>query len=117
MDFYIGVDQDAQQAAELVREACLTSPYVFLEKPVRVFVKQIILQDYVAMRIRAGGCVFDCRYETAFETDVHLRVARAFASAGILPLAVIHRSLDRGNVFREGRHESAGVHSFRDVGD
>lgn len=97
MDFYVGVDQDAQQAAELVREACLTSPYVFLEQPVHVLVKQTILQDYVAMHIKARPYVFDCRYEKAFETDVHLRVARAFASASILPPAVLHRSVARGN--------------------
>ena len=41
MDFYIGVDQDAKLAAELIREACLTSPYVFLARPVPVLAKQV----------------------------------------------------------------------------
>ncbi|NUN12267.1 MAG: mechanosensitive ion channel [Myxococcales bacterium] len=93
MDFYIGVDQDIQQAIELVREACLTSPYVFLEQPVPVLVKQTIVQDYVAIQIKARPYVFDCRYEKAFETDVHLRVAKAFSAEHILPPAVLHRTV------------------------
>ena len=93
-DIYIGVDQDAELAAELIREACLTSPYVFLERPVPVLAKQVILQDYVAMHLKCRPYVFDCKYEKPFETDVHFRVARAFREHGIRPPAVLHRTLD-----------------------
>ena len=93
-DIYIGVDQDAELAAELIREVCLTSPYVFLERPVPVLAKQVILQDYVAMHLKCRPYVFDCKYEKPFETDVHLRVARAFREHGIRPPAVLHRPLD-----------------------
>lgn len=91
MDFHIGADQDVARAAELVREACLCSPYVYLGKPVPVLVKQVILQDYVAMQIKARPYVFDCAYEKAFETSVHRRVQRLFAEHGIAPPAIIHR--------------------------
>jgi len=93
-DFYIGVDQDLELAAELIREACLTSPYVFLERPVPVLLKQVILHDYVAMHIKARPYVFDCKYEKPFETDVHLRVAKAFREHGIQPPAVLLRRTD-----------------------
>jgi small-conductance mechanosensitive channel len=93
-DFYIGVDQDAELAAELIREACLTSPYVFLERPVPVLAKQVILSDYVAMHLKCRPYVFDCKYEKPFETDVHLRVAKAFREQGIKPPAVLHRQLE-----------------------
>jgi small-conductance mechanosensitive channel len=93
-DFYIGADQDAELAAELIRQACLTSPYVFLDKPVAVFARQLILQDYFAMHLKARPYVFDCKYEKAFETDVHFRVARAFREHGIQPPAVLHRHVD-----------------------
>jgi small-conductance mechanosensitive channel len=33
MEFFVGVDQDVTRAVELVREACLTSPY-HLDQPV-----------------------------------------------------------------------------------
>lgn len=93
MDFYVGVDQDARLAAEIVREACLTSPYIFLGQPVPVLAKQVILQDYVAVHLKARPYVFDCKYEKPFETDVHLRVLEAFRQRGIGPPAVLYRSL------------------------
>jgi small-conductance mechanosensitive channel len=94
MDFYVGIDQDAKVASEIIREACLTSPYVFLNEPIPVFAKQIILQDYVAIQLKARPYVFDCKYEKPFETDVHLRVLEAFRQHGIAPPALLHRSLD-----------------------
>lgn len=90
-DFYVGLDQDIELAAELIREACLTSPYVFLELPVPVLIKQVILHEYVAMHIKARPYVFDCKYEKPFETDVHLRVAKAFRLHGIQPPAMLMR--------------------------
>ncbi|MCB9707809.1 MAG: mechanosensitive ion channel [Myxococcales bacterium] len=94
MDFYIGADQNAKLAAEIIREACLTSPYVFLQKPVPVFAKHIIIQDYMAVELKARPYVFDCTYEKPFETDVHLRVLDAFSERGITPPAVLHRSIN-----------------------
>lgn len=93
MDFYIGVDQDAKLAAEVIREACLTSPYIYLDEPVPVLVKQLILQDYVAINLKVRPYVFDCKYEKPFETDVHFRVLEAFREHGIGSPAVLHRSI------------------------
>lgn len=94
IDFYIGMDQDAALAAEIIREACLTSPYVFLAQPVPVLAKQVILHDYVAFHIKARPYVYNSKYEKPFETDVHFRVLEAFRQRGILPPALLHRSLD-----------------------
>ena len=93
IDFYIGADQDARRASELIRDACLTSPYVYLNEAIPVLAKQIIIQDYVAFHLKARPYVFDCKYEKPFETDVHLRVAEAFQREGILVPSIIHRSL------------------------
>ncbi len=93
MDFYIGVDQDAVLAAEIIREACLTSPYIFLDKPVPILIKQEILQNYVAINLKARPYVFDCKYEKPFETDVHFRVLEAFRERGIGSPAVLYRSI------------------------
>ena len=97
-DFFVGIDQDIELAVELIREACLTSPYVFLERPVPVLGKQMIVQNYVAMNLKARPYVFDCKYEKPFETDVHFRVARAFRENGIMPPAVLHRQVDGATV-------------------
>lgn len=91
MDFYIGIDQDIELARALIQEACLTSPYVFLEQPAPVFAKQVILQDIIAVHLKARPYVFDCKYEKPFETDVHTRVLAAFRDKGIGPPAVLHR--------------------------
>jgi small-conductance mechanosensitive channel len=93
MDFYIGVEQDAQRAAEIVREACLASPYVYLSQPIPVLARQVVLQNYVALHLKARPYVFDCKYEKPFETDVHLRVLDAFRAEGISPPAILHRSI------------------------
>lgn len=93
MDFYIGTDQDAKLAAELIREACLTSPYIFLAQPVPVLARQVIMQDYFAFHLKARPYVFDCKHEKPFETDVHFRVLEAFREHGISPPAVLHRQL------------------------
>lgn len=91
MKFHVGVEQDIRLAIELVREACLASPYIFLEQPIPILAKQLILQEYVAVQITARPYVFDCRYEKDFETDVHLRVLEAFREQNICPPAILHR--------------------------
>ncbi len=94
MTFYVGIDQDLELASELVREACLTSPYVFLDRAVPVLARQVMQESYVAVELKARPYVFDCRYEKPFETDVHLRVLKAFREAGIKPPAVLVRRTD-----------------------
>ena len=91
MDFYIGVDQDIERASALVKEACLTSRFCFLDQSVPVLAKQVISQDYVAYQLKARPYVLDVKYEKAFETDVHIRVQKAFREHGIQPPAVLHR--------------------------
>jgi small-conductance mechanosensitive channel len=93
MDFYIGVDQDVRLACELIREACLTSRFVYLDRPVPILAKQTIMQDYVAFHIKARPYVLDTKYEKPFETDVHLRVHEAFREHGVKPPAILHRNL------------------------
>jgi small-conductance mechanosensitive channel len=85
MKFHIGVNQDARRAVQIIREASLTSPYVYLDRPVPVLVKQVLLRDTVAIELTGRPYVFDCKYEKPFETDVHLRVLEAFREEGIGP--------------------------------
>lgn len=94
MDFYVGIDQDVRRAREIILEACLTSRYVFLNREVPILTKQMLLNDVVAIQIKARPYVLDTRYEKAFETDVHLRVLEAFTEHGIRPPAVLLRHID-----------------------
>lgn len=95
MDFYIGVDQNADLAERLVRESMLCSQYIFLDKPVVVLVTQVLKDEYAAIKLRAKGYVLDTKYEKAFETDVNKRVLRAFRKHGVGPPAVLHRELPK----------------------
>ncbi|MBK7579453.1 MAG: mechanosensitive ion channel [Myxococcales bacterium] len=106
MDFYVGVDQNAELAADLIKEACLTSPYVYFDQPIPVLAKQVIVQEYVAVHLKARPYVFDCRYEKPFETDVHFRVLRAFAEHGILPPAILHRNVNESSAAAKRRAEA-----------
>jgi small-conductance mechanosensitive channel len=94
MDFYIGVDQDVKLAREIVLEACLTSRYVFLDREVPILTRQMLLQEVVAIHIKARPYVLDTKYEKAFETDVHLRVIEAFLTHGIRPPAILYRRVE-----------------------
>ncbi len=90
-DFYIGVDQDATLATQLVREAAVISRYVHLPKPLLVNVEQVQLDSMIALRIRLKAYVLDTLYEKRFTTDVTLRVLDAFAEAGIRQPVMQHR--------------------------
>lgn len=107
VDFHIGVDQDVRRAQKLVREAGATSRFAYLPKPVVVRVSQVIVENYVALRIRLKIYVLDIKYEKALVTDITLRVLEAFEGAGIQPPAILHRNVtaDGGRVGGAGRLE------------
>ena len=77
-------------------EAGLTSRYVHLPKPVVVLVNQVIQDNYVAVRLQLKAYVLDTQYEKAFETDVYLRVMRAFEQHRIAPPAILYRTISGG---------------------
>lgn len=93
MEFYIGIDQNLDRAREIVNEATVSSRYVYLPKPVVVLVNQVILQQYVAIRLKVKAYVLDTRFEKAFETDVNVRVLKAFRHYKIEAPAILHRDL------------------------
>lgn len=96
LDFLIGFDQDVNRARAIVREAAVTSRYVYLPKPVAVRVTQVFEGISVALRVRLKAYVLDTQYEGAFQTDVTLRVLDGFREAHIQPPAVLERSGDVG---------------------
>ena len=82
-DFYIGLDQDARLARELVREVATLSRFIYLPKPVVVNVEQVQVAETLALRVRLKAYVLDTVYEKRFGTDVTLRVMDAFEAHGI----------------------------------
>jgi small-conductance mechanosensitive channel len=96
VDFLIGIDQDVNRAREIVREAGVTSNYIYLPKPVEVIVSQVVVDSLVALRLRLKAYVLDTNLEKALETDVTLRVMDAFREEGICPPAILHRDIGPG---------------------
>ncbi len=83
MKFYISVTEDFELAKRIVYEACITSKYVFLSKPVTMHVRDQVTDVAYATVIICKAYVIDTRYESAFQTDVTERVKRAFRKNNI----------------------------------
>lgn len=94
VDFYIGLDQDAVKAREIIQEVAANARFVYLPKPIKVIAAQVVLENCVALRFRLKAYVLDTMYEKDFETDVTLHVMKLFTEHGIQPPAVLTRSVD-----------------------
>jgi small-conductance mechanosensitive channel len=92
-DFYIGIDQDAKLASELVHEVALISRFIYLPKPILVNVEQVQLDASIVLQIRLKAYVLDTLYEKRFTTDVTLRVLEVFAEHGIKPPSLMHQQV------------------------
>ena len=83
IDLFIDSRSDASRAMEILREATVTSRYVYIseKRPVT-----ILLRDFpFYRRVRAKAYVYDLRQEFQFESDVTRRAWEAFVAEGIEP--------------------------------
>ncbi len=78
MTFYVAVDEDIDLVKKLVYEACVTSKYVFLNKPVVMRVRDEEVSYAFVTRVTCKAYVVDARFEKAYATDVTERVKLAF---------------------------------------
>jgi small-conductance mechanosensitive channel len=93
LDFMVGIDQDVERARALVREAAVTSNFVYLSNPVDVLVSQVHENGQAALRLRLKVYVVDTIFEKALETDITLRVMAAFRAEGIRPPEILYRAV------------------------
>jgi len=83
IDLFIDSASDAARAMEILREATVTSRYVYIseKRPVT-----ILLRDFpFYRRVRSKAYVYDLRSEFEFESDVTKRAWDAFREEGIEP--------------------------------
>ncbi len=76
--FYIAITEDFDLARQIAYEACVTSKYVYLAKPVQVEIKDTVEGNHYITMLTCKSYVIDVRYEEAFATDITQRVKRAF---------------------------------------
>lgn len=79
IDFFIGVEEDHLLAKRLAYEAVVTSRFVYLQKPVKVWIEDVAQAETFATRVRAKFYVIDTRFESAVRSDVSERLKLAFA--------------------------------------
>jgi len=109
VDFHVGIDQDIKKAQALIREAAVTSRYVYLPKPVVVRVSQVVIAPCVAIRLRLKVYVLDTKFEAALVSDVTLRVLEAFEVSNIHAPAILHRSMIDGDKMTESQAVSVAA--------
>ncbi len=75
---------DERLAKRIAYDAAVTSPYVFLGKPVAVFVEDEFRTTFVT-RVKVRAYVLDPRFEFRFRSDVTERARDGFRAAGLAP--------------------------------
>jgi small-conductance mechanosensitive channel len=81
--FYISVTEDFRSARKIVYDACVTSRFVFLDRPVEIEIEEVARDTAFATIITCKAYVIDTQFEKAFVTDVTERVKRTFRRRGI----------------------------------
>jgi small-conductance mechanosensitive channel len=83
IDLFIDSASDASRAMEILREATVTSRYVYIseKRPVTILLKDRPFYR----RVRSKAYVYDLRDEFQFESDVTKRAWDAFEAEGIEP--------------------------------
>jgi small-conductance mechanosensitive channel len=81
VEFYVDPEADVERAVDIVEDALVTSPYVYVDDaaPATVAVED----DLYYRTLRGKAYVNDLRSEMPFKTDVTERVLAAFDDAGI----------------------------------
>ena len=83
IDLFIDSRSDAPKAMEILREAVVTSRYVYISDEHQV---SILLKDFpIYRRVRAKAYVQELRREFDFESDVTFRAWEAFTAGGVEP--------------------------------
>lgn len=95
VDFHIGIDQDVVKAREIIQEVAANTRFIYLPKPIKVIVSQVVIDSCVALRLRLKAYVLDTKYEKDFETDITLHVMKLFGENGIQPPAILHRGIQK----------------------
>lgn len=81
-DLYLPGRVDEKMAKEIAFDAAVTSQYVFLEKPIQVFVSDQFRTTFVT-RVRVRAYVLDPRFEFLLQSDITERAREGFRAEGL----------------------------------
>lgn len=83
VNFHVDLASDIKLATEILYETAVTSPYVFLKKPVALVLTELNFARRPAMQIRVKSYVLDVQFEKALQSDLLIRGNDALIAAGI----------------------------------
>ncbi|MCB0369851.1 MAG: mechanosensitive ion channel, partial [Bdellovibrionales bacterium] len=83
VNFHVDLSSNISRAKELLYETAVTSPYVYLKKPVALVLTELEFAQRPAMQIRLKCYVLDVNFEKAFQTDLLIRGNEALVKEGI----------------------------------
>jgi len=83
VNFHVDLASNIELAKEILYETAVTSPYVFLKKPVALVLTELNFANRPAMQIRVKSYVLDVRFEKAFQSDLLIRGNEALVKAGV----------------------------------
>ncbi len=82
-DFHVSLDADLEKVRDLIEKVVVTSRYAYLKKPVSFAVDEVVVANYLAIRMRTKAYVLDVRYEKDLQTDFVMRVSKLFKEHNI----------------------------------
>ena len=83
IDFHLSLDSDFDLANALLYEVAVTSPYIYMDKPVAIIMSEVSIAGRLAMKLSVKAYVFDVAYEKAFQTNITKRGVRCLKENGI----------------------------------
>ena len=83
-NLYLPGRVDERTAKEIAFEAAVNSKYVFLEKPIQVFIEDEFHTTFVT-RVKVRAYVLDPRFEFLLRSDITERARDGFRAAGLAP--------------------------------
>ena len=83
-NLYLPGRADERRAREIAFEAAVNSKYVFLEKPIQVFIEDEFHTTFVT-RVKVRAYVLDPRFEFLLRSDITERARDGFRAAGLAP--------------------------------
>lgn len=75
---------DVALAKEIARKSVISSPYLYLNKPVAIIVLNEMQNRVFLIRLRVKAYVLDIRYEFLFKSDVTERILSEYVKQGLL---------------------------------
>ena len=78
MNFHIAASENFLKAKKIIYEACVSSKYTYLKKPVVVHIRELAQDNVFATKLVLKAYVNDVKYESAMVTDITERVKLAF---------------------------------------